>query len=143
MIGENLLALRKMNRMTQEEVADRIGVSRQAVAKWESGESLPDIEKSRSLARLFAVSLDDLIDYTPAETGLATPPPRGKHIFGVVTIGDKGQIVIPQKARKIFDLKPGDRLVVLGDDSQGLALIKEEGLLHLMSAIRDLGGNTK
>lgn len=140
MIGENLLALRKINRMTQEEVAEKIGVSRQAVAKWESGESLPDIEKAQSLARLFGVSLDELMDYTPAETGLSTPPPKGKYIFGVVTIGDKGQVVIPQKARKIFALKPGDRLVVLGDDNHGLAMIKEEGLLHLMSAIRDMGG---
>lgn len=140
MLSENLLALRKRRHMTQEEVADRVGVSRQAVAKWESGESLPDIEKASALAKLFGVSLDELMDYTPGSTGIATPPPRGKYLFGVVTIGDKGQIVIPQKARKIFSLQPGDRLIVLGDDHQGLALIKENNLLDLLSAANAMGG---
>ena len=40
-------------------------------------------------------------------------------------MGDKAQIVIPAKARKIFDLNPGDNLIVLGDDGQGIAVIKE------------------
>lgn len=140
MICENLLSLRKLNRMTQEDVAEQIGVSRQAVAKWESGETLPDIEKSRSLARLFNVSLDELIDYDPKQTGMPIPP-RGKYLFGIATIGDKGQIVIPKKARKIFGLKPGDRMIVLGDEAQGLALIKEEGFLALMDALKNTGGN--
>lgn len=52
--------------------------------------------------------------------------PDGKHIFGVARIGDKGQIVIPKRARDIFDLKPGDELIILGDEAQGLALVKAE-----------------
>ena len=49
----------------------------------------------------------------------------GKYIFGVVKVGDKGQIVIPRDARKIYDIKPGDALMVLGDP-KGMALIKTE-----------------
>lgn len=49
---------------------------------------------------------------------------QGKQIFGVVKIGDKGQIVIPKEAREVFGLKPGDSLLVLGDLSKGLALVK-------------------
>ena len=49
----------------------------------------------------------------------------GKYIFGVVKIGDKGQIVIPIDARKLYDLKPGDALLVLGDQ-RGIALLKTE-----------------
>ena len=49
----------------------------------------------------------------------------GKYIFGVVKVGDKGQIVIPRDARKIYDIKPGDALMVLGDN-KGMALIKTE-----------------
>lgn len=49
---------------------------------------------------------------------------QGKQIFGVVRIGDKGQIVIPKEAREVFELKPGDSLLVLGDVSRGLALVK-------------------
>ena len=50
----------------------------------------------------------------------------------MVKVGEKGQIVIPAKARKIFDIKPGDNLIVLGDEGQGIALIKEESLLGLL-----------
>lgn len=63
-------------------------------------------------------------------------PPKGKHIFGVVKVGDKGQIVIPAKARKIFDIQPGDNLIVLGDEGQGIAIIKEKGLLDLMKSAK-------
>ncbi len=49
----------------------------------------------------------------------------GKYIFGVVKVGDKGQIVIPRDARKIYDINPGDALMVLGDQ-RGMALLKTE-----------------
>lgn len=49
---------------------------------------------------------------------------REKQIFGVVKIGDKGQIVIPKEAREMFGLKPGDSLLVLGDKTKGIALVK-------------------
>ena len=49
----------------------------------------------------------------------------GKYIFGVVKVGDKGQIVIPRDARKIYDIKPGDSLIMLGDQ-KGIALLKTE-----------------
>lgn len=47
-----------------------------------------------------------------------------KQIFGVVRIGDKGQIVIPKEAREAFGLKPNDTLLVLGDITKGIALVK-------------------
>ena len=50
---------------------------------------------------------------------------EGKYIFGVVKVGDKGQIVIPRDARKLYDIKPGDALLVLGDQ-RGIALLKTE-----------------
>ena len=49
----------------------------------------------------------------------------GKYIFGVVKVGDKGQIVIPKDARAKYDIKPGDALIVLGDE-RGMALLKTE-----------------
>ena len=42
----------------------------------------------------------------------------GKYIFGVVKVGDKGQIVIPRDARKVYDIKPGDALLLLGDQKK-------------------------
>ncbi|MBA4537137.1 AbrB/MazE/SpoVT family DNA-binding domain-containing protein [Bacillus aquiflavi] len=52
--------------------------------------------------------------------------PEGKHVFGTVKVGTKGQIVIPKEAREIFDIKPGDSLLMLGDEKQGIALVKQE-----------------
>ena len=81
---------------------------------------------------MFGVTVDDLICYEKS-TGMGLGiPPKGKHVFGMVKVGEKGQIVIPAKARKLFRIKPGDNLVVLGDEGQGIALIKEENLLELL-----------
>ena len=136
MFSENIVRLRKINQMTQEDIAEAVGVSRQAVAKWESGETIPDLEKCKLLAELFGVSLVDLANYEPEENMGLDVPPKGKHIFGMVTVGDKGQIVIPAKARKLFDISPGDQLIVLGDESQGMAIIKAKDFLNLANMIR-------
>ena len=48
--------------------------------------------------------------------------PSGKYIFGMVKVGQKGQIVIPKEAREVFDIKPGDSLLLVGDETQGLAI---------------------
>ena len=136
MFSDNLINLRKMHHLTQEDVAEKVGVTRQSVAKWESGESVPDLDKCRMLADLFRVSLDDLANYEPEDNMGLSVPPRGKHLFGLVTVGDKGQIVIPAKARKIFGISPGDQLVILGDEGQGLAVLKADSFLEIANAIR-------
>lgn len=135
MFQENLISLRKINDLSQEELAERIGVSRQTLSKYETGESVPDIEKCKQLADVFGVSLDDLVNYDSCEESLPVPP-KGKHMFGMVKVGEKGQIVIPAKARKIFDIHPGDNLVILGDEASGLAIIKEKGLLDMIHLAR-------
>lgn len=50
---------------------------------------------------------------------------EGKYIFGVVKVGDKGQIVIPKEARTVYNIKPGDALLMLGDH-KGMALLKTD-----------------
>lgn len=138
MFQDNLISLRKIHGYSQDELAEKIGVSRQTLSKYETGESYPDIEKCKLLADIFGTSLDDLVSYDKNDSenfGLDVPP-KGKHIFGMVKVGDKGQIVIPAKARKIFDINPGDNLLVLGDEGQGIAIIKEKGLLDLLRAGR-------
>ena len=138
MFKDNLVQLRKIFQMTQEDIAEKLGVTRQSVAKWEAGDSVPDLDKCKQLADIFGVSLDDLANYEADENlGLATPP-KGKHLFGLVTVGDKGQIVIPAKARKLFEISPGDQLVVLGDEGQGIAIVKSESLLSLANMVKRL-----
>ena len=135
MFKDNLISLRKLNNMSQEELADRLDISRQTLSKYETGESLPDIEKCKAIANIFDVSLDDLVNYESEESGLGVPP-KGKHIFGMVKVGDKGQIVIPAKARKLFQINPGDNPIILGDESQGLAIINEKDFLKMTEAFR-------
>ena len=134
MFKDNLIQLRKLRNMTQEDVAEDVGVSRQAVAKWESGESVPDVLRCDSIARLFEVSLEDLLHLDLSKDGA---PPEGKYIFGVVTVGDKGQIVIPAKARRVFHIKPGDGLMVLGDVNRGIALMHAQPFLEAADMFRE------
>lgn len=51
---------------------------------------------------------------------------KGKHLFGTVKVGERGQIVIPKEARDVFDIKSGDNLLLLGDEEKGIAIVKEE-----------------
>ena len=123
-IAENILTTRQAARLTQEQLAEAVGVSRQTVAKWESGETSPDLEHAASLASALDTTLDALVTFEGGSLGIGAPP-RGKHLFGNVKVGERGQIVIPKEAREVFDIKPGDKLVVLGDEGQGIALVKE------------------
>ena len=132
-LSENIKARRTQLKMSQEYVADQLGISRQAVAKWEAGQSVPDILNCDALAKLYDVELDDLIHYDQGQTGESIPP-KGKHIFGTVRVGERGQIVLPKQARDVFKIKPGDMLVVLGDEEPehpGIALMKEDFFLGI------------
>ena len=137
MFQENLISLRKLNGLSQEELAEKVGISRQTLSKYETGEAVPDIQKCKKLADIFQVSLDDLVNYEKDENEFGVGvPPKGKHISGMVKVGDKGQIVIPAKARKIFRIEPGDNLIVLGDEAQGIAILKEKDFMGMVHKIR-------
>ena len=82
-----------------------------------------------ALSELYDVTVDDLIHHSEEESGL-TVPPRGKHFFGSVTVGERGQIVIPKKAREVFRIKPGDQMLALGDEERGLALVHQRDVLN-------------
>lgn len=137
MFKDNLEELRKLHNLSQEELAGKIGVSRQTLSKYETGESVPDLEKGMALADALNVSLDDLVNFERDESYGLNVPPKGKHLFGAVTVGDKGQIVIPTKARKICNINPGDTLIILGDEYERLAIIKEKDILNLMKLSRE------
>lgn len=126
MLKENLIVLRKLNGYSQEQIAEKINISRQAYAKWENGQTVPDIEKAAMLAKLYGVTLDSLMkDGVQTDLGVLPPAPIGKNIWGSVNIGDRGQIVIPKAAREKFRLETGSRLIVLSDET-GIALLPAE-----------------
>ena len=139
MLKDNLIMLRKLNGFSQEQIAEKINISRQAYAKWESGLTVPDVDKAALLAGVYGVSLDSLMKTeAPAGVGVLPPAPLGKNIWGTVTIGERGQIVIPKAARDKFSLKAGDRLIVASDEN-GVALLPAEAferkLQELMALI--------
>ena len=94
--GEKLQQLRKEKGLSQEDLAYQLNVSRQAVAKWENGDSIPDLINCAALADLYDVSVDDLL-YYDGEIEEVSIAPKGKHLFGTTVIGERGQIVIPKQ----------------------------------------------
>ena len=62
-LGNSLFQGRKQSGMSQEAVAEKLGVSRQTVSKWETDETLPDIRQAKRLAMLYGLTLDELIDF--------------------------------------------------------------------------------
>ena len=62
-LGNNLFQARKKAGKSQEEVAEKLGVSRQTISKWETDETIPDIYQSKKLAKLYKLSLDELIEF--------------------------------------------------------------------------------
>lgn len=132
MLKDNLVMLRNLHGFSQEAIAEKIGISRQAYAKWETGATVPDIEKCLLLAEVYGTTIDSLIRTESMEgLGIIPPAPRGKNIWGSVAVGERGQIVIPKGARDLFGLTGGQRMVVLSDEN-GIALIPEEVFMSNM-----------
>jgi AbrB family looped-hinge helix DNA binding protein len=137
MLKDNLAMLRNIHGYSQEAIAEKIGISRQAYAKWESGATVPDIEKCALLADVYETTIDSLIRTEPLEgVGMIPPAPKGKNIWGTVTVNDRGQIVIPKGARDAFNLFTGERLIVLSDEN-GIALVPEKAFVASMQRVME------
>ena len=137
MLQDNLIVLRNMHGMSQEGIAEKIGISRQAYAKWESGATVPDIDKCKRLADFYDVTIDSLLKTeTEDKIGMIPPAPKDKNIWGSVTINERGQIVIPKAAREKFGLSGGQRLIVLSDQ-EGIALLPADRFEEKMKALME------
>ena len=77
MLKDNLVMLRQINGFSQEEISEKINISRQAYAKWESGATVPDIVKCSMLASVYGVTLDSLMK-TESTEEIGTIPPAPK-----------------------------------------------------------------
>ena len=143
MLKDNLIVLRNMYGMSQEEIAEKIGISRQAYAKWEKGATVPDIEKCKRLADFYGVTVDSLLKTeTEDKIGMIPPAPKGKNIWGSVAINERGQIVIPKAAREKFGWNGGQRLIVLSDE-EGVALLPAETFEARMKAVMEYASVTE
>ncbi|GAK48251.1 AbrB family transcriptional regulator [Secundilactobacillus oryzae JCM 18671] len=117
-IATNIRSLRQSKKWSQEAVAEQLHVTRQAYAKWENGDSLPDLLKCVALSKLYDVDLNDLVTYDASATGIPIGP-AGKHLFGVVSVGNGNTIAIPDAAMKTMKYQIGTKLVLLGDTNPG------------------------
>jgi len=123
-LTENLSLLRQKHGYTLEALAEIISVSRQTIAKWEAGDSFPDIVNCTKLATLYKVSLDELVNRPLMAAMSEAFEIEGGRICGVVDISEEGTIRIPDIVMEMFEIKCGDKMLLLADKKQGLALVK-------------------
>lgn len=119
-VSEKIYTLRTRLGLSQEELAEKLGVSRQSVSKWETGQSVPDLEKIIKLADLFGMSVDELVR---EEERPQPPQPETK----VVYVKEKWKLTRTQTT--------GFCLEVIGLALDLLGLVGEEGLLVLVGTV--------
>lgn len=123
-IADNLKVLRYKNGYTLEALAEIISVSRQSVAKWESGDSVPDIVNCVKLASLYKISLDELVNMSLKDMINNAFVPEDGRICGVLEIQPQNALRMPDTVMEMFDLHCGDKILLLADRKQGMALVK-------------------
>ena len=134
-IADRLVQLRREQDLSQEELAARLGVSRQAVSKWERAESSPDTDNLIALARLYGVSLDELLLHTPGNGGGAAaacaaqpepePEPEPEYgyepyaqseadaVFAAAQAWEKAEEAVADSKRRAFEKNKGKLLWLL------------------------------
>lgn len=123
-ITDNLILMRHKHGYTMEALAEIISVSRQTVAKWESGESYPDIMNCMKLATLYKITLDELV-YKPLREAMTEEfSTDGNKICGILDIDENGAINLPPALMEMFDMEKGDKVLLLADRREGIAIVK-------------------
>ncbi len=155
-IGTRIARLRKEKHLSQETLAEKIGVSAQAVSKWENDQSCPDISLLPTLAKTLDVSLDELL--TGHSNQVELLPKNKRKPLEELTLrvrilsndGDKIQVNLPMPLVKIcmeigLDMAPGvagDRANLLKDiDLQKIVELVEQGLVGKLVEIESADGD--
>ena len=123
-IADNLNLMRQKSGYSLEALAEIISVSRQTIAKWELGDSYPDLMNCMKLASLYKVSLDELVNKPMREVQNSDFLSLDNKIGGVIDVSEEGTIRIPDTVLEMFDIHPGEKVLLLADKKQGIALIK-------------------
>lgn len=123
MLKDVLIKLRKLGNYSQEEVAERCNVSRQAVSKWEQGLSIPDIYNCQELCKLYNIDINELLESDSNDYQMLVP--KDKFIFGYTERKEEG-IVIPNEWLEAIGFTKEDSIICLGDKKQGIALVNAQ-----------------
>lgn len=122
-ISKNIMIFREKCGYTQETLSELLGVSRQTVAKWERGETYPDIVNCLKLSKLFKLTLDQLVSVELTAASVSADESEGR-VFGLLDISEEGAIKLPESLLSIFGITTDDKLILLADKSKGIALVK-------------------
>ena len=133
MLQENIYALRRKAGLSQEQLAERLEVTRQTISKWEGGHSAPDLEKLQAMAAVFGVTLDELTGTeAPAPQQQASKPDKTGLILCIAgTVGLAALALLSTAAPQTVDTLNESSVVTL--NGSGL-------LMCLAAAVMALGG---
>ena len=153
-LSNNLQRLRKARGLTQDKLAEQLGVSSQAVSKWENGISYPDISLLPQIADLFEVSMDDLFSHHTPETVTLVPEATRKsfeELFFRMRVksvnGDKVNMNLPLALLKVIKAGGGDTLniggtnVLEGIDLDALIDLAERGVMGKLMEVDTAEGD--
>ena len=152
-LGDRIHELRKKHNLSQEQLADEVGVARQTISKWELGETAPDIKQTKALAQIFKISLDELINGDTNNTKSIISDDKKKHIhykkiisisivsiflcliiFGIVIGVKNSQILYPKGAGNDIAITIQDPIKIKKEDSE-IIIFKENGKPALMCVL--------
>ena len=123
-IADNLNLMRQKSGYSLEALAEIISVSRQTIAKWEMGDSYPDLMNCMKLASLYKISLDELVNKPMREIQNSDFLSLDNKIGGVIDVSEEGTIRIPDTVLEMFDIQPGRKVRLLAEKKQQITLIK-------------------
>ena len=125
-IGRKILSLRKSRNMTQVNLADKLGITYQAVSSWERGNSMPDIEKLPEIAKLFEISIDELIGESKVVTMMLNTSEQEPENFEKLTEEDITEVLPILKPDQITEIVNGVNKSALKDINRFLPFMEPE-----------------
>lgn len=125
-IGRKILSLRKSRNMTQVNLADKLGITYQAVSSWERGNSMPDIEKLPEIAKLFEISIDELIEESKVVTMILNTSEQEPENFEKLTEEDITEVLPILKPDQITEVVNGVNKSALKDINKFLPFMEPE-----------------
>lgn len=143
-IGRKILSLRKSRNMTQVNLADKLGITYQAVSSWERGNSMPDIEKLPEIAKLFEISIDELIGESKVVTMMLNTSEQEPENFEKLTEEDITEVLPILKPDQITEVVNGVNKSALKDINRFLPFMEPEDVKEFawknFNAGKSIGG---
>lgn len=152
-LSNNIQKYRKQKHLTQEQLAEQLDVSSQAVSKWENGISCPDIALLPALAKIFEISIDDLFNHTPIDTVSFHQKIEGRNISDILLKvrviskdGDKVNINLPMALIKafpseVFNLQLGGEKLADNIDFDMIVDLADKGVMGKLVEVNSADGS--